>query len=116
MEKKEYLYNAIVVNIVDGDTIDMIVDLGFKTYIQDRFRLYGIDTKEMNSPDDAIREEAKRAKEFLTNMLFNKKVVIKTYKKDKYGRYLADVFLDGSKVNDILLEVNLAVSYFGKNN
>lgn len=114
--KDEYLYAAKITNVVDGDTIDAIVDLGFKTSMDMRLRLYGVNTPEIHSTDEAERERAKAAKQFVSDALLNKDVLIKTHKVDKYGRYLAEVFLDEARtqtVNKALIAEGHAVEYWG---
>jgi micrococcal nuclease len=71
-----YVYNATITNIVDGDTVDAVVDLGFNVSTKIRFRLNGIDTPEINSKNEAIQAIAKQAKQFLIDQILNKSVVI----------------------------------------
>lgn len=111
MLEQNYIYNARIINVVDGDTVDMLVDLGFHTYIKDRFRLSGINTAEMNSTDAVERKLAQDAKEWMMSFL-NKDVVIKSMKKDKYGRYLAYIYKDSEiSLNDQMLSLGLAKVY-----
>lgn len=109
----EYTYAALITNVVDGDTVDAVVDLGFTVSVKVRFRLYGLDTPEMTSSDAIVREAAKAAKAFVANMVLNKQVSLKSYKTDKYGRWLAEIFVDGVNINQLLIEHNYAVPYFG---
>ena len=111
--KKQYFYEAKVINVVDGDTIDCKVDLGFYTYVEMRFRLNGVDTAELHSKDETKRALAKQAKEFVTNTILNKDVLLQTFKQDKYGRFLCEVFIDDSSVNRRLIEMGLGESYEG---
>lgn len=109
----QYLYSAVITKVVDGDTLDATVDLGFNIFTNIRFRLYGLDTPEIHSADPTLRATANKAKQ-LVETLLNKSVTIKTYKPDKYGRWLAEIYIDGgSSINKQLLEQNLAVPYFG---
>ena len=86
-----FWYKAKVVNVVDGDTIDVETDLGFRIGFLKRYRLYGVDTPEMNDPDPAVRERAVRAKEFVQGQVGGKEVVLNSHldRADKYGRWLA---------------------------
>jgi len=86
-----FWYKAKVVNVVDGDTIDVETDLGFRIGFLQRYRLYGVDTPEMNDPDPAVRERAVRAKEFVQGQVGGKEVVLNSHldRADKYGRWLA---------------------------
>lgn len=100
MINHDYVYKARIINVVDGDTLDMQVDLGFYTYIKHRFRLARIDTPELNSTDAEQRTKAKEAKAYVEQ--FNgQDVLIKSFKKDKYGRFLAEVYL---LFEDVFLE------------
>lgn len=111
----EYKYNAVVTNVVDGDTVDAVVDLGFTVSVSVRFRLYGIDTKEIRDKNPEIREHALRAKSFVIDKLLGQEVLVKSYKTDKYGRWLGEFFVNGEEVsvNNQLVEQGLAEEYFG---
>jgi micrococcal nuclease len=87
-----YEYHAKVVKVVDGDTIDVDVDLGFKITTHQRLRLANIDTPELRSSNIEEREAAKRAKERVEELILGEMVLICTSKTGKYGRYIADVF------------------------
>ncbi len=115
MMKPAFTYKAHVLNVVDGDTIDVEIDLGFDIFWKTRIRLNGIDTPEINSTSQEIRNKAAEAKSFVRSAIWGRDVVLVTYKPDKYGRYLADVhLLDGDKsINTQLVEAQLAVPYFG---
>ena len=112
MIKTDYIYNAKITNVVDGDTVDMTVGLGFNTYINERFRLAHIDTAELNSSDPELRKLATDAKLFMIAYM-NLDVTIKSYKKDKYGRFLAEIYLPGDteSLNTKLLNAGLAKPY-----
>lgn len=111
--KKQYFYEAKVINVVDGDTIDCLVDLGFYVSVEMRFRLNGVDTAELHSKDEAKRALAKQAKDFVTSTILDKEVLLQTFKQDKYGRYLCEVFIGDNSVNRRLIEMGLAESYDG---
>ena len=88
-----YIYKAELVRVVDGDTVDLIIDLGFDTSREERFRLYGIDAPETNT------DEGKEAKLWLTGVLgpylyiYVQTLQYKTQaKRDKYGRFLAVLY------------------------
>lgn len=108
-----YQYNATLLNIIDGDTLDMDIDMGFNVRIKQRLRLIGINTPELNSKDQAAREEAFKAKQFVqASLTIGGSYVIKTHKGDKYGRLLAELYLTPSEtLNDLLLQSKLAVLY-----
>lgn len=102
-----YTYRAYVFDIVDGDTIKAVIDLGFGVRSVQTLRLRGLDAPEMNTTD------GKKAKSFLEKMLTedgkSKPVLIRTVRSDKYDRYLANVFVDGVYINQKLLDEGLAV-------
>lgn len=102
-----FTYNAHVERVVDGDTIDVSIDLGFDIWHKVRLRLADIDTPEVST------EKGKLVKKFVIEFLEGKDVVIETTKPDKYGRYLATVFLNGESFNKALLTMEYAVAYNG---
>jgi micrococcal nuclease len=109
MKKEKYLYNGFCTKVVDGDTIDVNVDLGFTVFVKIRLRLRGINTMEMSDKDPTIRARAVAAKQFLEDRVLNENVVIESFKADKYGRWLADVFVSDTSINNLLLEEGHAV-------
>ena len=103
-----YTYRAYLDYVIDGDTIVLYVDLGFETYSRQKLRLRSIDTPEIATT------EGKNAKTFVEEILKRSKTItIKTYRKDKYDRYLADVFVGSKEIflNQQLLDEKLAVAY-----
>ena len=103
-----YTYRAYLDYVIDGDTIVFYVDLGFRTYSRQKLRLRGIDTPELPTP------KGKKAKTFVEEILKKPKLItIKTYRKDKYDRYLADIFVGSKEIflNQKLLDEKLAVAY-----
>lgn len=111
-----YTYRATVDRVVDGDTIDLIIDLGFKITTNQRIRLRGINTPETyNVKKDS--EEYKKgmlAKEYvIKRMEENQNQVIVRTEKDvgKYGRYIGIINMEDSEqsLNDELVEKGLAV-------
>lgn len=103
-----YSYKAKIINIVDGDTVDAEIDVGFKIKIIHRLRLLHIDTEEMNSKDTQLKELAKAAKTYLIENLLNQTVTIQTHKSDSFGRYLAEIYIKDLYLNEHLVELNLA--------
>ena len=108
-----------VTNVVDGDTIDVEIDLGFDISFNSRVRLAGIDTPESRTRDKAEKVLGLESKEYLKSKIKDAKdVVIKTEKMDsseKYGRILGWIFLDGSKVsvNEQMIADGYAWGYLG---
>jgi len=103
-----YEYTATVENVVDGDTLDLSIDLGFKVKTTQRVRLARIDAPERTQPGYA------EAKDFVRDVALKKAVLVKTYKASKWGYYLADITLaDGRNLNDTLVQAQLAGYYDG---
>ena len=106
-------------NVVDGDTIDVEIDLGFDISFSSRVRLAGIDTPESRTTNKAEKVLGLEAKEYVKSKIKDAKdVVIKTEKVDsseKYGRILGWLFLDGSKVsvNEQMIADGYAWGYLG---
>ncbi len=108
-----------VTNVVDGDTIDVVIDLGFDISFSSRVRLAGIDTPESRTTDKMEKALGLESKEYLKKAIkAAKTVVIKTEKMDsseKYGRILGWVYLDGSgnSLNHEMIEKGYAWGYLG---
>ena len=113
-------YVKKVSKVVDGDTIDVDIDLGFDISFSSRVRLAGIDTPESRTTDKFEKSLGLEAKAYLKNAIdAAKNVVIKTEKMDsseKYGRILGWVFLDGSdkSLNEMMIEDGYAWGYMGE--
>jgi micrococcal nuclease len=112
-------YVRKVENVVDGDTIDVLIDLGFDILFQSRVRLAGIDTPESRTSDKAEKVLGLESKEYLKKHLKDaKSVVIKTEKMDsseKYGRILGWVYVNGDteSINDKMINDGYAWGYMG---
>lgn len=118
-----YWYTGTVLNVVDGDTIDLMVDLGFSIHHKIRVRLYGVNTPESRTKDAAEKEMGLKAKDFTKDWLTNHKTVfIKTVvdKNEKYGRVLAEIYSSGdinnastACLNKDIIGAGYAREYFG---
>lgn len=111
--------------VVDGDTVDLYVDLGFHSFKHERFRLHGIDTPELRDRDLEKREAAQEAKAALEELLHIDSdhpwpLRVETYRDpDSFGRYLVVIYtwvnIDGAtkeiNVNEKLIELGHAVRY-----
>lgn len=113
-----FTYNCRIARIVDGDTIDVDIDLGFGIWkANERIRLWQIDTPECRTRDKEEKKYGLIAKNFVEEHLpIGKIFELQTLEKDKFGRYLGAVFVKNRlSINDMLLKANLAVKYVGQN-
>lgn len=115
MKEKCYFYKALVLKVVDGDTIvaDIDVGFGFKTS-KTKVRLSEIDTGEIRSKDIEVKTKGESARNWLKSLIEGKEVYIESLGFDKYGRVLAKIFtIDGICCNDALIKAGLALRYDG---
>lgn len=99
-------YKVRVLGVYDGDTFTGEVDLGFHVKIVQKFRLAGIDTPELKG---ALKASGEESRAFTAVRLDTaKEVLVKTSKTEKYGRYVATVFYDGTNLNDELVKSGMA--------
>lgn len=111
-----YLYRATVERVVDGDTIDVDIDLGFYTWLKSqRIRMVGIDAPETRGEE---RQEGLAAKAFLVDLIEGKEIIIRTYKakdggdeKGKWGRWLGRIYFNGLDINQHMIETGHAEAY-----
>lgn len=114
-----FFYKAHVKKILDGDTIDLLIDVGFNMHFSGRVRLYGVNTPESRTSNPQEKIAGLAAKEFVENWIEenNHIVFIKTIKdkNEKYGRLLAEVYnQDKTKcLNVEIVNAGLAKSYYG---
>jgi len=112
-----YEYQAVIKRVVDGDTVDIDIDLGFGVILKDeRVRIMGIDTPESRTRDLTEKKFGLASKERLKSLLGKKSILkCKEYdSKGKFGRILGDFTTnDGRMVTDVLVEEGHAVAYFG---
>ena len=110
-----------VVKVVDGDTIDIIIDLGFDLTKKERVRLAGIDTPESRTRDLEEKKYGFAAKEFLTKMLDDEGgIILKTHRdaEGKFGRILGELWrtteYGDQSINQYLVDKHHAVRYYGQ--
>ena len=110
-----YTYKAEVDRVIDGDTIDAIVDLGFHTFKKVRIRLYDIDAYESRTRDLEEKEKGLAAKARLIELLEanNNNFILRSKGTGKYGRCLGEIFTDTQleSLNNILLNEGHALKY-----
>lgn len=114
-----YEYSCTVDRVVDGDTIDVVLDLGFDVSYKSRVRLFAIDTPESRTRDKDEKIRGKLAAKFLQDAIDSgDQIVIQTKLKDsrgKFGRVLGTVVIDGVDINQAMCDNYLAVAYHGQN-
>ena len=116
MAVEMYEYKCEVKRIVDGDTVDVIIDLGFSIHYSTRVRLYGIDTPESRTRDKDEKARGFLSKAYLTDWLEKGDVIIRTHrdKKGKFGRVLGEMVVGGKNINLLMVDENHAVKYEGQ--
>ncbi len=111
-----YEYKATIRRIVDGDTVDVTLDLGFDILYNNRIRLLGIDTPESRTRDLEEKALGLAAKDRVKELCpVGSTVILRTTKdgKGKFGRILGEIFVEEQSVNKLLVEEGHAVEYFG---
>ena len=108
-------YEAELIKIVDGDTIDAIIDIGFDIYLKKRIRLWGINAPETRSKDKNEVKQGKKAKRRLKQILdaSNGKFTVIIHGRGKFGRYLGEIYVEEHEksVNKTLIIEGLAKEY-----
>jgi micrococcal nuclease len=114
----DYIYKIKVTRVVDGDTIDAEIDLGFDLKLNKRIRLYGINTPETRTRDKEEKKRGLAAKKFLQQIVDEQQGVLflKSLDQGKFGRCIGVLFerdFDDQSINDVLVQEGHAVEYFG---
>jgi len=109
----DYNYKAKIIRVIDGDTLEMMVDLGFSVWINQNMRLYGIDAPETRTKDLAEKEAGLAVKKWLENRVAAaKNVQLQSICVDKYGgRFDGILYLDGTDINQEMLKLGLVKPY-----
>lgn len=109
-----YEYSAKIIKVIDGDTLDLDIDVGFSITVKQRVRLNGIDTPESRTKNKEEKVLGLKAKKIVEeNVRGAKDIIVRTYKDDKYGRLLVDLIADGINVNQLLINEGFAWKYDG---
>jgi micrococcal nuclease len=114
-ENSLYTYRANVIDVYDGDSISVDVDLGFYVWLhKQEFRMHGINAPEVTGIEKAAGE---KAREFLRSKILGKQVIIQSVvnpneeeHKEKSGEFLAIVWFDGANLNDLLIKEGYAIA------
>ena len=113
-----YEYKCKVTRVVDGDTVDIDIDLGFGVWLhKERVRIYGIDTPESRTRDKVEKRFGLLAKEFVKQFVKGSSVILRTQKYDakgKFGRILGDIIVDDKSLSETMIQEHHAVAYHGQ--
>ena len=115
---KKYGYSCKLDRVVDGDTCDALIDLGFDTWVKKRIRFYGVDTWESRTRNLEEKKKGLAAKAYVKDLLENSdegKFLLKSHGVGKYGRVLGELFVKGheTSINELLKENGHAYEYDG---
>ena len=108
-----FKYNAKLVRVVDGDTVDALVDLGFSTFKKVRIRMMGINAPESRTRDLEEKAKGLAAKIRLEELLEEDKFVLESHGVGKFGRCLGTLHVDDVNVNKTLVKEGYAWEYYG---
>jgi micrococcal nuclease len=108
-----YEYNATLDRVVDGDTVDAMIDLGFDTWVHKRIRLQGIDAPETRTRDLDEKAQGFVTKDRLTDLLeaADGVFVLQSHGVGKYGRCLGTIIIENENINELLIREGLAEVY-----
>jgi len=109
MAKNENKYHGQVLRVIDGDTFEILIELGFGVTQKFHVRLDGIDTPEISTT------KGKMAREYVRNLIESKMVIVQDEGSEKYGRARASIILpDGKDLTDFLIENKIGIEYHGE--
>ena len=115
----KHIYSAKLVRVVDGDTADAMIDLGFNVWVKNRIRFMGVDAWESRTRNKEEKVKGLAAKAYVKDLLENSdegKFLLKSHGVGKYGRVLGELFVKGNEksVNELLKENGHAYEYHGE--
>ena len=102
-----------VIKVVDGDTIDALIDLGFDTHVKKRIRLSGINAPESRTRNLEEKKLGLAAKARLKELCKDKNLILKSYGLGKYGRVIGEIFARGASINNVMVAEGHAKFYDG---
>ena len=111
-----YYYNAKLERVLDGDTIDAMIDLGFSTWVHKRIRLFGINCPETRTRNLDEKAKGIESKKYLEDQFLSTggRFVLQSLGVGKYGRCLGNIYIDKVNINELLLKEGYAEPYIGK--
>lgn len=114
---RRFFYETFIKRVIDGDSLEVVVDLGLNVNYTTDVRFNGIDAPESFRPSSDLEKQAgELVKSYVRGLIEGKNVFIKTYKNSKYGDYLADIYLDENdefSLNELMLKEGYARPYIG---
>jgi|TARA_Y100000310_G_scaffold280419_1_gene300143 micrococcal nuclease len=118
MKDNLYHYRATVLRVVDGDTVDVMLELGFNVSLKERVRLYGINAPESRTRDKLEKVKGLASKDFVVEWTEDHAdeivIVTRIDKRGKYGRVLGTIMTEsGENLNELMIKEGHAVEYFG---
>jgi micrococcal nuclease len=118
MKDNLYHYRAKVLRVVDGDTVDVMLELGFNVSLKERVRLYGINAPESRTRDKSEKVKGLAAKDFVVEWTEDHAddivIVTRIDKRGKYGRVLGTIMTEsGENLNELMIKEGHAVEYLG---
>ncbi|MDB9847598.1 thermonuclease family protein [bacterium] len=108
-----YRYNAKLDRVVDGDTVDALVDLGFDTWKKVRIRMHGMNAPESRTRDLEEKKLGLAAKSRLIELLRDGDFILQSHGVGKYGRCLGTLWIEDIDINKTLISEGHATEYFG---
>ena len=113
----KYFYDIKIEKIVDGDTFDCAIDVGFNIWIKQRVRMQGIDAPETRTRDKIEKAKGIEAKDFLSKSCYDatkqgSKIQLLSHGTGKYGRLLGELFIDGVNINQKMVDDGFAETYY----
>ena len=111
MKHNLYIYKAKIKSVYDGDTVRADISLGFGIYTNNqKIRLLNINAPEVRGDS---KVEGKKSRDYLRSRILNKNVILKTYrdKQGKYGRWLAEIFIDDENINSTMVKLGYAKNF-----
>lgn len=108
-----YEYGINITRVVDGDTVDGTIDLGFNVSVNVRVRLAGIDAPESRTSNPEEKVYGLEAKEELIRLISNGDIIIKSHGLGKFGRVLGTLYISGLDINQDLIDRGYVIEYQG---
>ena len=110
----KYYYKVEIIKVVDGDTVDVKIDLGFEVWHKCRVRLVGSNAPESRTRDKEEKKRGLAAKDWLSNQFYTEEdIELQSHGKGKFGRVLGEFFINDININELMVEEGHAVEYDG---